>query len=108
GRKVLGITGGAAVAAGKHFALIEQGVDHYLAGLLDVRCKYVHRLLLGVDAGLKKLANSGLHVHLCDLNERGCPARESAARKTKSKNVGLYPLRGAGDQLSKAFCNQFN
>jgi hypothetical protein len=23
--------------------------------------------LLGVDTGLEKLANSGLHVHLCDL-----------------------------------------
>jgi hypothetical protein len=52
-----------------------------------VRCKYFHRLLLGVDTGLKKLANSGLHVHLCDLNERGCPARECAARKAKSKSV---------------------
>jgi hypothetical protein len=43
--------------------------------------------LLGIDTGLKKLANSGLHVHLCDLNERGCPARECAARKAKSKSV---------------------
>ena len=66
-RKVLGIAGRAAVAAREHFPFVEQGVDHYLAGLLDVRCKYVHRLLLGVDTGLKKLANSGLHVHLCDL-----------------------------------------
>ena len=65
---VLCIAGGATVAGRKHFALVEQGVDHHLAGLLDVRCKYVHRHLLGVDTGLKKLANSGLHVHLCDLN----------------------------------------
>jgi hypothetical protein len=35
-----------------------------LAGLLDVGRNNIHRLLLGVDAGLKKLANSGLHVHL--------------------------------------------
>ncbi|MCY1174535.1 hypothetical protein D9M73_147410 [compost metagenome] len=65
---MLGIAGRAAVAAGQHLAFVEQGVDHDLAGLLDVRCKYFHRLLLGVDTGLKKLANSGLHVHLCDLN----------------------------------------
>jgi len=64
---MLGIAGRTAVAARKHFALVEQGIDHDLTGLLDVRCKYVHRLLLGVDAGLEKLANSGLHVHLCDL-----------------------------------------
>jgi len=59
-----------------------------LAGLLDVRCKYVHRLLLGIDTGLKKLANSGLHVHLCDLKWRGLVAQQCAARKAKSKSVG--------------------
>ncbi len=62
--KVLSITRRTAVAAGEHLALVEQGVDHHLAGLLDVGCNNIHRLLLGVDAGLKKLANSGLHVHL--------------------------------------------
>ena len=84
---MLGIAGGAAVAAREHLALVQQGVDHDLAGLLDVRCKYVHRLLLGVDTGLKKLANSGLHVHLCDLKWRGLVARKCAARKAKSKKV---------------------
>ncbi|MNZ58358.1 hypothetical protein D3C78_763640 [compost metagenome] len=64
---MLGIAGRAAVTAGKHLALVEQRIDHDLTGLLDVWCKDFHRLLLGVDAGLKKLANSGLHVHQCDL-----------------------------------------
>ena len=70
---MLGIASRTAVAAGEHLALIEQGIDHHLAGLLDVRCKDVHRLLLGVDAGLEKLANSGLHVHQCDLKWGGWP-----------------------------------
>ncbi|MND92510.1 hypothetical protein D3C80_846690 [compost metagenome] len=60
---MLGVAGRAAIAASEHFAFVEQRVDHDLTGLLDVRCKDFHRLLLGVDAGLKKLANSGLHVH---------------------------------------------
>ena len=105
---MLGIAGRATVAAREHFAFVEQGIDHDLAGLLDVRCKYVHRLLLGVDTGLEKLANSGLHVHLCDLKWRGCSARECAAGKAKSKMCRTKTGQGAGDQLSKAFCNQFS
>ena len=67
GGEMLGIAGGAAVAAGKNLALVEQGLDHHQAGVLDVWSQNLHGLLLGVNAGLEELADSGLHVHRLNL-----------------------------------------
>src|SRR5690606_4439195 len=60
---MLRIARGAAVAAGQDLAFAEQGIDHGLSGLFDAGSERFHRLLLGFDAGLEKLANTGLHVH---------------------------------------------
>jgi cytochrome c-type biogenesis protein CcmH/NrfG len=37
------------------------------AGVLDVWSQNLHGLLLGVNAGLEELADSGLHVHRLNL-----------------------------------------
>ncbi|MCY1180230.1 hypothetical protein D9M73_206610 [compost metagenome] len=63
GGEVLGVAGGAAVAAGQNLAFVEQGVDHHHAGLLDMRNQHLGSLLLGLDAGMEELSNTGLHVH---------------------------------------------
>ena len=60
---MLRVAGGAAVATGKNLAFAKKGIDHRLAGLLDARGQDFHGLLLGFDAGLEQLADSGLHVH---------------------------------------------
>jgi len=53
----------ATVAAGEDLAFAQQGLNHHLAGLLDKGHQHLHGVLLGVDAGLEELANTGLHVH---------------------------------------------
>ena len=74
GFEVLGITSGAAIATAENLALVEQGVNHDLAAVLDERYQHFHSLLLGIDAGLEHLTNSGLHVHrirpsVCGLDQ---------------------------------------
>lgn len=60
---MLRVTGGAAVPAAEDFPLVQQGVDHDHAGLLDMRDEHLGGLLLGLDAGMEELADTGLHVH---------------------------------------------
>ncbi|MNZ56985.1 hypothetical protein D3C78_749460 [compost metagenome] len=60
---MLGIASGATVTAAEDLPLVEQGVDHHHAGLLDMRDQHLGSLLLGLDAGMEELSNTGLHVH---------------------------------------------
>src|SRR5690606_14603772 len=82
------IARGAAVAAGQNLAFAEQGIDHGLSGLFDTWGERFHRLLLGFDAGLEKLANTGLHVHrYLTFKATGGP-RGACRKRTVEVDVG--------------------
>src|SRR5690606_30158071 len=104
---MLRIARGAAVAAGQDLAFAEQGIDHGLSGLFDTWGERFHRLLLGFDAGLEKLANTGLHVHrYLTFKVTGRPRGRAVSERLRLM-WAKTTLDAIACQLSKALRIQF-
>src|SRR5690606_20388555 len=102
-----GITGRAAVAATEDLALVQQGIDHQLAGLLDRWAEHVHGTGFGFDAVGKQLSDTVLHVHRKGslASESfpepavGCRIRGVADGGDDIETTGLVGQMGVGQQI---------
>ncbi len=60
---MLAVAGAAAVAAGQDLALVDQALDHHLAGHLDEGRQHLAGVGLGVDAGVEVAEYALLEIH---------------------------------------------